>query len=184
PVLTEFAADLKRQLAFVGRVMVNAYLSPRGSGFSFVHFDARIATTLQIAGKKRWRYAERSSLPWPAHNVRIAPDGSLTWRHPPTLWEKNAGLPGKIDLAEVVLEPGPVLCLPAGTFHAAEAVDDVSLSINVNFNYGGFFDLILPYLREALAALPSWREPPPAMVEAEKTAGPMPPAVASFVVAR
>lgn len=178
--LAALAAELKQQLAFAGRVSVHAYLSPKGSGFSFVHFDARIATTLQIAGRKRWRYAQHSSLPWPAHNVRIAPDGSLDWHQPPSPWELAAGLPGKLDLAEVVLEPGHVLCLPAGTFHAAEAVDDVSLSININFNYSGFFELLLPYLRDRLAYLPGWREPPPA-VAADQA---LPPRVGEFMGAR
>ena len=178
--LAAFAAELKQQLAFPGRVSVHAYLSPKGSGFSFVHFDARIATTLQIAGRKRWRYAQHSSLPWPAHNVRIAPDGSLDWHQPPSPWERAAGLPGKLELVDVVLEPGHVLCLPAGTFHAAEAVDDLSLSININFNYSGFFELLLPFLRDRLAYTPGWREPPPA-VAAEHA---LPPRIEEFMRAR
>jgi len=178
--LAALAAELKNQLAFPGRVSVHAYLSPKGSGFSFVHFDARIATTLQIAGRKRWRYAQQSSLPWPAHNVRIAPDGSLDWHMPPSPWEQQAGLPGMLDLTEVVLEPGHVLCLPPGTFHAAEAVDELSLSININFNYGGFFDLLLPYLRDRLAYSPAWREPPPAVAPEQA----VPARIAEFTHAR
>src|SRR5262249_6550507 len=66
--------------------------------------------------------------------------------------------------------------------HAAEAVDDISLSININFNYSGFFDLILPYLRETLASSPEWREPPPAA--AAPPTGSLPPAIADFMSAR
>ena len=182
--LATFAAALKRELGFPGRAAVNAYLSPRGSGFSFVHFDARIATTLQIAGRKRWRYSERSSLAWPAHNVRIAPDGSLDWHQPPSAWELAAGLPGDLDLVDVVLGPGDVLCLPAGTFHAAEAVDDLSLSININFSYGGFFDLVLAHLTSRLDAMPAWRAPPPALTTAELDSGVMPPQVSEYMSGR
>jgi len=182
--LAELAAELKRELAFAGRVGVHAYLSPRGSGFSFLHFDARIATTLQIAGRKRWRYAERSSLPWPAHNVRFAPDGRLDWHQPPAAWEERVPLRGDLPLAEVVLEPGDLLCLPAGTFHAAEAVDDVSLSININFNYGGFFDLVGAYLNARLPELAGWREAPPAPLPGELERGGLPPRVVEFMVAR
>lgn len=184
PPLAALAAELKAQLGFPGRVAVNAYLSPRGSGYSFVHFDARIALTLQIEGRKRWRYAERSSLPWPAHNVRIAPDGSLDWHQPPSPWELRAGLPGKLELTEVVLAPGDVLCLPAGTFHAAESVDDRSLSININFNYSGFFELVHGYLAAQLAAHAGWREPPPAPTATELASGELPARVAAFVSAR
>jgi ribosomal protein L16 Arg81 hydroxylase len=182
--LAELAAALKRELAFPGRVGVHAYLSPRGSGFSFTHFDARVATTLQISGRKKWKYAQQASLPWPQHNVRIAPDGSLDWHQPPSPWEQRANLPGTLDLAEVVLEPGHVLCLPPGTFHAAEAVDELSLSININFNYSGFFEVILPFLRETLAASPTWREPPPGAVEETLAAHAMPPQHAAFFKAR
>ena len=63
--LAELAGALKRELGFPGRVGVHAYLSPRGSGFSFMHFDARVATTLQISGHKKWKYAPQASLPWP-----------------------------------------------------------------------------------------------------------------------
>lgn len=174
PELASLARALKRELAFPGRVGVHAYLSPRGSGFSFTHFDARVATTLQISGRKKWRYAAQASLSWPQHNVRIAPDGSLDWHQPPSPWEQRANLPGPLALEEVVLEPGDVLCLPPGTFHAAESVDELSLSININFNYSGFFELIFPYLRETLANLSTWREPPPATLEATLADGAFP----------
>ena len=186
--LATFAAELKRELSFPGYVGVHAYLSPPGSGFSFLHFDARIATTLQILGRKRWRYADTSSLPWPAHNVRFTPDGRLDWHLPPSPWEERAELRPDVPLAEVVLSPGDVLCLPAGTLHAAEAVDDLSLSININFNFGGLFELIGAYLRAALPELPGWREPPPAVLAAElaaeKSGDALPPAVAAYMVAR
>ncbi|MFN0246641.1 MAG: JmjC domain-containing protein [Kofleriaceae bacterium] len=184
PALAQLARDLKRELAFPGRVGVHAYLSPRGSGFSFTHFDARVATTLQIAGRKKWKYALTTSLPWPHHNVRIAPDGSLDWHTPPSPWEQRANLPGTLDMIEVVLEPGHVLCLPPGTFHAAEAVDDISLSINVNFNYSGFFELIFPYLRETLAASSSWREPPPGALDPAIAVEAFPATQAEFFAAR
>jgi ribosomal protein L16 Arg81 hydroxylase len=159
--LAELAAELKSQLGFVGRASVHAYSSPAGTGYSFLHFDARIATTIQLAGRKRWRYAERPTIRWPQHNGRIDASGAIEWHAPPTPWEREARFDPATHLFEVILEPGDVLCLPAGTVHSAEAVDGHSLSLNVNFNYRGFFDVIADYLMMHLASLPAWRDPPP-----------------------
>lgn len=132
--LATFAADLKTQLGFPGRVAVHSYLSPPGTGFSFVHFDARIATALQIEGRKKWRFANRPSVPWPIHNGTINDSDMIVWQFPPTAWEQQLKPVLALEWTEVVLEPGDFLCLPAGTLHQAEAVDGHSLSLNVNFN--------------------------------------------------
>lgn len=159
--LAELAAELKSQLGFPGRASVHAYSSPDGTGYSFLHFDARIATTIQLVGRKRWRYAERATVRWPLRNGRIDARGAIEWQSPPTPWEREASFDPATELAEVILEPGDVLCLPAGTVHAAEAAGGHSLSLNVNFNYRGFFDVIGEHLMTQLASLPGWREPPP-----------------------
>ncbi len=136
--LAEFAAELKTELNFPGRVAVNAYWSPPGTGFSFLHFDARNATTIQLEGRKKWRYSERASLPWPTQNGRVDDSGTIEWHRPPSQWEREIKLPMDVPMNEVVLEPGDVLCLPAGTLHEAEAFGERSLSLNFNFNFAGF----------------------------------------------
>lgn len=133
--LAAFAAELKSQLSFPGRVCVNAYLSPPGTGFSFVHFDARIATAIQIEGRKKWRFADRASVPWPIHNGTVNDAGMIEWQKPPTPWEQKFKPAGDLQWTEVILEPGDFICLPAGTLHQAEAVGGHSLSLNVNFNH-------------------------------------------------
>src|SRR5215207_4430233 len=56
--LAKFAERVRSELNYAGNVSFRAYLSPPGSGFD-LHFDARIATTLQISGKKRWWYSAK-----------------------------------------------------------------------------------------------------------------------------
>jgi ribosomal protein L16 Arg81 hydroxylase len=106
----------------------------RQRGFSFVHFDARIATAIQIEGRKKWRFANRPSIPWPIHNGIINDNGMIEWQFPPTAWEQQIKPVMALEWTEVVLEQGDFLCLPAGTLHQAKAVDGHSLSLNVNFN--------------------------------------------------
>jgi ribosomal protein L16 Arg81 hydroxylase len=132
--LAAFAAKLKSQLSWTGRVAVHSYLSPIDTGFSFVHFDARIATAIQIEGRKKWRFADRSSVPVSIHNGTISDAGMIIWQTPPTPWEQQLKPFMDLKWTEVTLEPGDILCLPAGTLHEAEAVGGHSLSLNVNFN--------------------------------------------------
>jgi len=140
--LAAFAAKLKSQLGFSGRVSVHSYLSPPGTGFSYVHFDARIATAIQIEGRKKWRFADRSSVPWPTHNGIVNEDGVIEWQKPPTPWWQKFKPNMNLEWTEVILEPGDFICLPAGTLHAAEAIDEHSLSLNVNFNRAGLIPFV------------------------------------------
>jgi ribosomal protein L16 Arg81 hydroxylase len=75
--LAAFAAEIGGRLGFAGRVDVRAYWSPDGHGFD-THFDARVATTLQIAGKKRWRYSKEPAVRFPADNV-IGEGGNFSY---------------------------------------------------------------------------------------------------------
>jgi ribosomal protein L16 Arg81 hydroxylase len=154
-MLAAFAAELKLQLFFPGRVCVHAYLSPPGTGFSFIHFDARIATAIQIEGRKKWRFADRPSVPWPPLNGTINHAGVIQWHKPPTApgeQTKSADDLTRTDFiirpeddlqwTEVTLMPGDFVCLPAGTLHEAEAIGGHSLSLNVNFSDGSLLPAV------------------------------------------
>src|SRR5208337_2351486 len=78
PRLAYFAAAIKRQLGHPGLVAFNAYLSGPGAGLNW-HFDARIASTLQIEGTKRWRFSKRVALEWPRGNALMKTDGSARY---------------------------------------------------------------------------------------------------------
>jgi hypothetical protein len=67
PFLARWAQAIRAQLNFTGTVGVNCYVSPDASGLS-MHYDKRVATTLQIAGKKRWKYSTEPAKAWPNTN--------------------------------------------------------------------------------------------------------------------
>jgi ribosomal protein L16 Arg81 hydroxylase len=156
--LDAFAEAVKRDLNFVGPASVRAYLSPNGQGFD-MHFDARIATTLQIEGRKRWMFSKEVALTWPHYQVRSVA-GSLRADRPLQDWEKYRP-PEDCSFEEVLLEPGDLLCLPAGCWHRAEA-DGSSLALNLAFGApGGFWAILSPVLTSLLVMNKGWREPPP-----------------------
>lgn len=116
------AAD---ELGWTGTAWLNAYLSPPGSGAD-LHWDAQITTSLQLAGRKRWTYATTPSLAWPARPAQVDREGVVRYFAPAARQHTTRD----VELREVVLEPGDLLCLPAGTLHAAKALDE-SLALNL-----------------------------------------------------
>ncbi len=156
PRLAYFAAAIKRQLGYPGPVAFNAYYSPPGSGFNW-HFDGRIASTLQIEGTKKWRYSKRAAVEWPRGNAVVLSDG--TARYDMNLaraeWETIAF--DKRDVAEVVLEPGDLLILPAGTWHDACGGPTGSLALNLAFNPVSYSAMMGDLLDALLASDPGWR---------------------------
>jgi hypothetical protein len=171
PCLARWAQALRAQLNFSGTVGVNCYVSPDGSGLP-VHYDKRVATTLQIAGKKRWRFSKQAAKEWPDHNAlysqgRIEPA------------EIDGGkLPAEMEFREVELNPGDLLCLPAGAWHSARGVG-VSLALNVYFAPRNFLDQLLPLLHAFANSNGNWRGGPPATLE--KIQGQMPENVSRYM---
>ena len=148
--LEAIARAVEQEIGYSGTVDFRAYLSPPGTGFD-LHFDARVATTLQIAGQKRWWYADQPAVWFPE-------DNSPRPGHP----RGGGPLPAK-DAAfkTVLLRPGDLLCLPAGIWHAAKADERSSLALNMAFNYldAGILDFLVFALRTRLQNDPEWRRP-------------------------
>jgi ribosomal protein L16 Arg81 hydroxylase len=145
---------VREELLFSGTIDVRVYLSPVGQGFQ-VHFDRRIATTLQIEGMKRWNYSTEPALEWPHFQIGVngeAPDSS-EWSE-----YKRAE---DCSFRDVVLQPGDILCLPAGCWHSAVAVQGHSLALNLAFESAGFWGILGPTLSSVLQKVPVWRCPPP-----------------------
>ena len=152
PKLARFAERVRSELNYSGHVSFRAYLSPPGSGFD-LHFDARVATTLQIAGTKRWWFSDEPAVPFPTHNSGQEPSGRRPYQ-----W------PRLETLRSVVMRPGDLLCLPAGAWHCAKGTS-MSLALNMAFDHhgAGAFDSITRMLHERLGDDPAWREPLPAV---------------------
>jgi ribosomal protein L16 Arg81 hydroxylase len=150
-------AAIRAELGFLGNVHFNCYYSPEGTGFEGVHTDARIATVLQIMGSKAWRYSEEPALSWPASQAHIGnePTDCTLWS--PEDWESMAPF-RRGALKPTILNAGDVLCIPAGTWHGARAVDGPSLSLNLAFDSPFLLDtVVVPLLRRAFQGNEQWR---------------------------
>jgi hypothetical protein len=168
PFLARWAQAIRTQLNFTGTVGVNCYVSPDGSGLP-MHYDKRVATTLQIAGKKRWKFSAESAKAWPNSN-EVYQEGQV---------EAEVGkLPKDMEFREVELNPGDMLCLPAGAWHSARGIG-FSLALNLYFAPRNLFDQFIPLLQNFAASNENWRGGPPATVE--KTQGGMPQAISSYM---
>lgn len=168
PSLACWAQAIRAQLNFTGTVGVNCYVSADGSGLP-MHYDKRVATTLQIAGKKRWRFSTESAKAWPDSN-EVFQEGQM---------ESDAGkLPADMEFREVELNPGDMLCLPAGAWHSARGVG-FSLALNLYFAPRNLLDQFIPLLQDFAASNENWRGGQPATVE--KIQGDMPKTVAAYL---
>ena len=151
PKLRQTADSIRRELNYGGDVSFRAYLSPPGTGFD-LHFDARVATTLQIAGSKRWWFSKTPAEQFPDSN---SPRDQK-------ILKREYSIPKLNQLKSVLLRPGDLLCLPAGTWHRARA-KTMSLALNLAFDHGGagVFDVVMEALYERLRKDPLWRSPLP-----------------------
>lgn len=184
PGLADFALKVKHQMQYTGNVRFNSYLSPAWSGAD-MHFDARVSTTLQIEGRKRWVYATRPSITWPVCNAQLGRDGSVVWANPwagHNPWEKLPPM-DEVEFTEVVLEPGDLLCLPAGTWHDVKATGTGSLALNLSFGPPSLSAWLAEILAVELAGEDAWRAGPPPVPASEREAG-IPVSVAEYLAAR
>jgi ribosomal protein L16 Arg81 hydroxylase/predicted enzyme related to lactoylglutathione lyase len=158
PEVAALAASLKDGLGHVGAVSAKCYFSTPGFGFN-THFDNHVVTTLQIEGTKRWRLSRTPGVPFPLDNAFLDERGGIRYigRRPGSLrpWE----LPSvdRDNFVEVILKPGDVLCLPAGTWHEAKAMDEASLALNFSFSPVDLPGLLLSLVRPGLEDHESWR---------------------------
>jgi ribosomal protein L16 Arg81 hydroxylase len=156
PDQAQWAQALRTQLNFTGTVGVNCYFSPDGVGLS-THYDKRVVTNLQIAGKKRWRYSTKAAKHWPDHNA-VYQDGKVE--------PADAGMaPPDMEFREVEMKPGDLLCLPAGAWHSAQASRGESLAINVYFQPQNFLEQLIPLLKGFAASNGEWRAGTPASLD-------------------
>jgi hypothetical protein len=171
PCLAQWAQAIRSQLNFTGTVGVNCYVSGDGAGLP-MHYDKRVATTIQIAGKKRWIFSTTAAQVWPNNNGQLK-DGRIE-----PVGADRGKPPAELELSEVELNPGDLLCLPAGAWHAARGVG-FSLALNFYFAPRNLFDRLAPLFMDFAAANEHWRGGPPVTVESIQ--GKMPGAVSGYL---
>jgi ribosomal protein L16 Arg81 hydroxylase len=151
PKLLKAARLVRSELNYCGNVGFRAYLSPAGSGFD-LHYDARVTTTLQIAGSKRWWFSKDPAVPFPMHNSGRGP----------SIPRNGFKAPPDRKLESVVLRAGDVLCLPAGVWHKAKATTScLALNMALDHYGAGIFDSIVGMLGQRLKQDAAWRQPLP-----------------------
>ena len=156
--LSTVAATLKDELNVPGPVSTYASLSPGGEA-AVPHYDSSHVFALQLEGKKRWRLSPRPVVANPSRGRRISADGQVDSRH---RIEDEAIEQIELDgLETVVLEPGDILYVPAGTIHSTEALER-SLSVMFNFAPPRFDALVELIVRRSLCADAQWRGLPAA----------------------
>jgi 50S ribosomal protein L16 3-hydroxylase len=131
-----------------------AYATPAGCG-TRLHFDANANFIIQIHGTKRWMLAANTSVDNPTERFTtgaLEMPAALEYQcHAPLLDE----LPE--DHVEVLMEPGCVLFVPRGYWHATTTEED-SLSLNFTFSQPTWADVFTKSLQELLLKSPEWRE--------------------------
>jgi ribosomal protein L16 Arg81 hydroxylase len=183
-LLYAYTKAVKRQMNYVGRVRFNCYISPDASGAD-THLDARVSTTIQIEGRKRWRFSSRPVVAWPLSNAQVDCHGAPQWMSPwagTSEWERLEPV-AEDGFLEAVLEPGDVLCLPAGTWHNAKAIGE-SLALNLSFSPGPFFPVLTRLLEAEFMQSAPWRGGPPPTITKDPMDDGLPTAVGEYLTER
>jgi 50S ribosomal protein L16 3-hydroxylase len=131
-----------------------AYATPSGGG-TRLHFDANANFIIQISGSKQWILAPNHSVKNPTERFTT---GSLEM---PAALEKQChdillDEPPE-DVIEIDMQPGCVLFVPRGYWHATTTFED-SLSLNFTFSQPTWADVFTKSLQEFLLTSVEWRE--------------------------
>jgi ribosomal protein L16 Arg81 hydroxylase len=138
-----------------GAARASVFASPLADGLS-VHFDAQDLFSIQLKGTKRFRIAPVRELRYPC-GTQFVPDSEPF----DLLYPQVAGGfpdPAGADFTTVEMQPGSVLFLPRGTWHATESGGD-SLSVSIGIYLPSAADCVLEQLQLLLLQDPDWRRP-------------------------
>jgi ribosomal protein L16 Arg81 hydroxylase len=144
--ITALTRDLQK-LSPLGRGDVYATHAGGGTGF---HFDRNDNFTIQLRGRKEWRYLEEVTVACPVHNRESFPTSYGT-RVPAKLSARS-----RRKARRVVLSPGDFLYIPRGTLHATNAIDE-SLSFDLCVDPTPWSDTIANALKAHLTRFEAWR---------------------------
>src|SRR6202140_3775206 len=125
PFVAATAPDLRRLEAelgvAVGAARASVFCSPLVDGLS-AHFDAQDLFSIQLKGTKRFRIAPVRELSYP-YGTQFVPDTEPFDLLYPQVAQGFPD-PASADFTTVDMQPGSVLFLPRGTWHATESGGD------------------------------------------------------------
>lgn len=159
--IAEFLGKIREDLGLVTGGAENnlcqarsiVYATPAGAG-TRMHFDANANFVIQLSGTKRWLLAPNTSVTNPTERFTV---GSFEM---PAALEKqcHAELLHEVpeDASEILMEPGCVLYVPRGYWHATDTEED-SLSLNFTFSQPSWADVFTKSMQEWLLNSPDWR---------------------------
>ncbi len=172
---------IRRALACPGDLRFNAYLSPTGAK-TRMHTDVRISTSLQLSGRKRWRYQRQAAVALPRSAAQIDRWGEVHWMNPLA----NAGppIPRPIpaEIEEVTLGPGDLLSVPAGAWHEV-ITEEHGLALNLSIRPTPMTRILSALIDGSLGASESWQRGLP-ILSADHRDGPLPAEVRARLLAR
>jgi 50S ribosomal protein L16 3-hydroxylase len=149
--LQQIQNDLGLSQLTKGRCLI--YATPNGKGTS-AHFDQNINFILQIHGTKVWKLAPNHHVtnPMSRHSMGTSTD-------PEMLNYLTSPLPTTFadDAYEVTLNPGSLLFVPRGYWHATQAEGD-ALALNFTYTSPTWIDLFTAALQSRLGLEDQWRE--------------------------
>ena len=179
PALSVQAQEIRRSLGMPGPMNFSCYWSPNSKGFG-VHYDDHAVFIFQIRGRKRWRYGRSPIVLEPRENFVYSPDEADRLR--------SHGLdvvePRDEDLESVILTPGDILFLPAGTWHETLAVEGESLSLTFRGFDGAPAHVVHHCLRTWMDRVGGWRLSMPPVEGHETIGGRLPPVIESVLATR
>jgi ribosomal protein L16 Arg81 hydroxylase len=159
PFVAATAPDLRRLEAELGvargSARASVFCSPLVDGLS-VHFDAQDLLSIQLKGTKRFRIAPVCELRYPCGTQFVPDTEPFDFLYP----QVPGGFPdpASADFTTVEMQPGSVLFLPRGTWHATESGGD-SLSVSIGLYLPSAADCVLEQLQLLLVQNPEWRRP-------------------------
>ncbi|HEX9274873.1 MAG TPA: cupin domain-containing protein [Casimicrobiaceae bacterium] len=138
-----------------GAARASVFSSPLSDGLS-VHFDAQDLFSIQLKGTKSFRIAPVRELRYPCGTQFVPDTEPFDFLYP----QVAGGFPdpASAEFTTVEMQPGSVLFLPRGTWHATESGGD-SLSVSIGIYLPSAADCVLEQLQLLLLQDPDWRRP-------------------------
>lgn len=158
PRLESLATTLARLLGSDPRGADGSIFANRGGVGTPMHFDANENFTIQLTGRKRWHVAANDAVDAPLDNWVSRTQVGPTLRRS-TAQCLDRCLPAATTTYD--LEPGSLLYLPRGYWHATEALDEANTSINVSLRPTTWYDLGMRALGSILIGDRRWRQTVP-----------------------